>query len=327
MLLSIIIVSYNTKALTLQTLQSVFESIENSSLLKNKTEIWVVDNDSNDGTPKAVEALKADHKHLHIISNPHNRGFASANNQAIKEASGEYLLLLNSDTIVHEDALNQLVETMMTQPDKEETAVLERTQGKLDRLGILTCRLLNPDGTVQSQGGSFPTLITIVSHMLLLDDLPKIGKLFPSTQYTGYNHQGEKHEPLYQLDWVGGTAMLVKREVFAEVGPLDSNIFMYGEDIEFCMRAKNHHWDVAILSTAEITHFGSASSSSKNAIIGELKTYLYIWAKHKPLWQTPIVRLILQVGVLLRIFLFGTMIRDTQRAQIYREAAHVLRST
>lgn len=325
MLLSIIIVSYNTKALTLQTLASVEASLQKAPKLKAETEIFVVDNDSTDGSKEALSKLKTHYQHFHFIESKQNVGFAGANNLAIEKAVGKYVLLLNSDTVVQDDALAKMVEAFEAHPLHEDTAVLERTAGRLDRLGVLSLALQNQDGTHQPQGGSFPTLLSLATHMLFLDDIPVIGKLLPSTQHTGRNvHQPQS--ALYQVDWLGGTAMMIRKEVFAEVGLLDNNIFMYGEDIEFCMRAKFHHWDVAILPTAHIVHIGSASSSSKNAIIGEIKGYVYIWAKHKPLWQKSLLKWILGTGILLRRVLFGTMIRDEHRATIYKEASQVLRS-
>lgn len=325
MLLSIVIVSYNTKALTLQTLASVEESLQRSPELDQKTDIWVVDNNSTDGSVEAVEKLVKSSSRLHLIKNQANLGFAGANNKAIERSKGEYVLLLNSDTVVQEDALAQMIATFSMSQSNLETAVLAEARDKLDHLGVLAAQLLNPDGSLQAQGGSFPTLFSLATHMLFLDDIPVIGKFLPSTQHTGRNahhHQGSK---LYLVDWVGGTAVMIRRAVFLEAGLLDSSIFMYGEDIEFCMRAKSHHWDVAILPSAKVIHYGSASSSSKNAIIGELKGYIYIWAKHKPIWQKPILKLILGIGILLRIILFGTMIRDAHRAAIYKEASRVLR--
>lgn len=325
MLLSVIIVSYNTKALTLQTIESVLKSVQHSTPLKDKTEVWVVDNHSTDGTPEAVRTLQKKESTLHLIENSDNLGFSAANNKALAKATGKYLLFLNSDTVVLDDALDRMVKEFEKHSLDAPTAVLERTSDKLDRLGILSAQLLNPDGTSQAQGGSFPTLLSLAVHMLLLDDLPLIGKLLPSTQHTGHNSRRHT-DKIFQQDWVGGTAMMTRQEVLAEIGPLDDNIFMYGEDIEFCMRARFHHWDVAVLPLAKITHFGSASSSSRNAIIGELKGYLYIWAKHKPIWQKGVAKWLIQLGVLLRIVLFGTMIRDTHRAAIYREARQVVRS-
>jgi GT2 family glycosyltransferase len=112
---------------------------------------------------------------------------------------------------------------------------------------------------------------------------------------------------------------MIRRQTYQEIGELDPNIFMYGEDIEWCMRARDHHWDIAIDPAAVITHLGSASSSSSRAIIGEAMGYLYIWSKHKPLWQRPLAKKLLQLGSLLRIWLFGTMVKRPHRAAVYKE--------
>ena len=91
---------------------------------------------------------------------------------------------------------------------------------------------------------------------------------------------------------------------------------MYGEDVELCIRAKNHHWDVALDNDAQVIHLGSQSSSSANAIKGELQAYLYIWGKHMPIWQLDVARLIIKVGVVLRIILFS-IINQSEKRKVY----------
>lgn len=310
MLLSIIIVSYNTADLTIQTLESIVTDLHRSPKLKNESEIIIVDNDSKDNS---VNRIKSFHRqlnqtvkgpHLQLIESKENLGFAKANNLGITKAQGSYLLLLNSDTIVQPGALRILVETL-EKPANEQ-------------IGIVSAQLQNQDGSLQPHGGSFPNLLSLASHMLMLDDLPLIGKFLPSTQHTG-RRQAVSSRKLHLKEWVGATAILVRRSMLDEVGTLDDNIFMYGEDVELCLRAHHHHWQVALQPLAQVIHLGSASSSSANAIKGELKGYLYIWSKHKPFWQLPFVRFLLKLGCRLRIWLFGTMMRDNKKAEIYRE--------
>lgn len=325
MRLSVIIISYNTQHLTCQAVRSVFTAVATTDSLRHQTEVWVVDNNSSDGSPAAIKALQREYPNLKLIQNQDNRGFAAANNQALRQAKGQLILLLNSDTIVAPPALAEMVAVFAAQPPLPATAVLSRTRHQLDHIGILSAQLHNPDGSIQAQGGSFPTLWSVLVHFWFLDDVPLIGRWLPSTQHTGRNQRHQGRRRLYRQDWVGGTAMMIRQEVLAEIGLLDERIFMYGEDMEFCLRAAAHHWDVAVLPSAQITHYGSASAGSQNAILGELKGYLYIWAKHKPSWQQPYLRLILGVGVLLRQWLFGTMFRDQSRAHIYQQAAQLLR--
>ena len=328
MILSIVIVSYNTQLLTLEAVRSAWKDAQNSSVLKDKTEIFVVDNNSSDDSVKTLKDTFG--SKITIIENKQNVGFAKANNQGIEKASGTYILLLNSDTLVQQGALENLVKAMEDHELSDSTAHLESSYGRLDKLGILAATLLNEDGTIQPQGGSFPRLISLFCHMAMLDDLPLIGRLFPSTQHTGLRqtekliYRTQDHR-LIRRDWVGATAMLIRKALIDEIGMLDENIFMYGEDVEFCLRAKHHHWDVAIHPLAKITHIGSASGSSTNAILGELKGYQYIWAKHKPLWQQPLARLILKMGALQRQLVFGTIARDTKRQKAYQQALEELR--
>ncbi len=339
MLLSVIIVSYNTAELTVQTLQSLEADLSTSKDLLKKTEVFVVDNNSADDSVKQISKYaRASAVPIKLITNAKNLGFAGANNQALRAAQGKYIFLLNSDTIVQLGTIPKLISAFELTPDTA-TAVLSSQPKTLDHLGILAATLLNQDGTVQSQGGSFPSLSTLFFHMSLLDDLPILGKLLPSTQHTGLRTSQRAHvgmednlenapekPDLLQTDWVGGTALMIKRDVIDEIGLLDEKIFMYGEDVEWCMRAKAHHWDVAIHNAAYVTHLQSQSSGSENALRGELLGYLYIWSKHKPLWQLPLVKGILLFGVLVRIVLFSLLNQRT-KAQQYLRILHSIQKS
>lgn len=316
-LLSICIISYNTRILTCAAVASAAADCSSSELLKKTSEVIIVDNNSQDDS---VAALKEQTQHLPIpaqlIVNKENSGFAAANNQAIQQAKGKYILLLNSDTEVIPGALEKLVMGFEL-VGSTTTATLASAKGELDNLGICAASLRNADGTPQPQGGSFPTLISLACQMLFLDDIPVLGKLLPSTQHTGWRAPAQTTDRvLVQQDWVGGTALMISRACLEEIGLLDEQIFMYGEDIEWCMRAHHKHWDVAINTKAEITHFGSASGGSEHALLGEFKGYLYIWALHKPLWQQNLAALLLKTGALLRVVLFATINRR-ERAKIY----------
>lgn len=343
MLLSIIITSYNTQELLLQTLESVFNELDSSALLRHESDVWVVDNHSSDTSVAAIKKLQRERAALgtaakpipplNLIANAKNLGFAIANNQAIRKTQSQFVLLLNSDTIVRKGAIEQLVRTFLAHPIDDSTSGLGSRQGRLDRLGVLAANLFNPDGSFQPQGGSFPTLFSLGTHMLMLDDIPVIGRMMPSTQHTGLRASlsyqepaAQNHFPVEARDWVGGTAMMIRRQVFEEIGFLDESIFMYGEDVEFCLRARHHHWDIGLSPFALIEHLGSASSSSANAIIGECRGYIYIWSKHKPLWQLPFAKALIWWGAVLRRVIFGTIIKQPARARAYsRVLSEVLR--
>lgn len=325
-LLSVIVVSFNTKDLTVNTLNSVAADVDRTPRLRNKCELIVVDNHSQDGSVEAVNNLEFEHCSLQVIVNQENKGFAHANNQGIERSQGQYIFLLNSDAVVQPHCLDKLITALDSYPDNSSTAQLSSFHGRLDQLGIAAAQLKNKDGSIQPQGGSFPNLWSLANHMLLIDDLPLIGKLLPSTQHTGlrFKPKLQAKKTLIQKDWVGGTAMMIDRAVVNEIGALDPNIFMYGEDIEFCLRARHHHWDVAVHTEAEATHVGSASSSSEQALLGEIKGYLYIWAKHKPVWQIPILKLLIWLGCWLRIFLFSFKQDERKKVKTYKQALTLL---
>lgn len=326
MKLSIIIVSYNTKDLTIQTLESIEKDLKTSKELEDEVEVIVVDNNSEDGSPDAIQQYSHTvHFPVILIKNSTNDGFAKANNEGITRARGDYYLLLNSDTIVQKGAIETLISTFEKYPIDQAAAVTEHSN-KTDNLGIISPSLLYPDRSYQPQGGSFPSLVTLFFHMTMLDDLPFIGILLPSTQHTGKQQLSLPKKNFIFKDWVGGTAMMIRKEVIREIGLLDDAIFMYGEDTEFCMRARHHAWDIAEVPTAKIIHIQNASSSSANAIRGEFKSYLYIWSKHKALWQIPFVRGLLYTGAFLRVILFGTMVKNKEKTKIYRELIKEMRN-
>ncbi len=324
MLLSIIIVSYNTELLTKRAVESVLRDIERSAVLADQTEIIVVDNASSDASVVMLKKMKRQTSiPFRILANTTNDGFAGANNKAIQRSTGAYVLLLNPDTYVQAGCLEKLVATFERLLPDSDTAYSADKHDPFDRLGIVAATLLNPDGTIQAQGGDLPTLLSVAAQYLLIDDIPILGRVFPTTQHgpnrsqPPVNYTASSELELLPKGWVGGTAMLIRRAVFDEIGYLDEYIFMYGEDIEFCQRAADHHWDVCQHPSARVTHLQSASAGTPAAILGEAKGYVYIWAKHKPAWQKPFLTAILRTGALLRMVLFTILSAPRQKIAPY----------
>lgn len=312
MTLTIAIISYNTISLTRDCLKSVFADLNRSEHLANDTQVWVADNNSTDGSREMLSTYAKQEPRLKIIFNHKNVGFATANNQIINQTDSEHILLLNSDTLVKPKAISRLVSLLQQHPPDETTSALSSLHLDTDRIGIVAAQLLNPDGSLQRQGGALPSLLSLFFNQFFLDDLPFIGQMLPSVQQPA--PQSLQFVP---RGWVGGTAMMIRRSVIAEIGDLDAGIFMYGEDVEFCLRASHHHWDIGILPTAQVAHFGSASSSSSRALIGEHLGWRYIWRKHFPGWQLPLLDLLLSTGALLRSVLFATIVPDRNRSLTY----------
>lgn len=242
---SIIIISYNTKKITENCLKSIETSLKQSSL---SYEIIVVDNASTDGS---VEMLKSIQK-LKIILNSKNLGFAKANNQAVKQAKGKYILLLNSDTVVLDDAINKLL-SYYKQNEKS--------------VYFLGGKLLNQDQSPQASCGPFYSLPVIFAALFLKGDHWGISRYSP--------------ESVKEVDWVSGACILTKKEYFDSIGGFDENIFMYMDEIDLLYRAKKKNYRVFFYPEARFIHLGSASSQGKTyPILQVYKGFSYFYKKH-----------------------------------------------
>jgi len=227
-LLSVIIVNFNSKEFLFQCLKSICNAEFNGSL-----EIWVVDNGSMDSS---VEMLTKEFPDVHCIFETENKGFAFANNRALKQVQSKYILLLNPDTILVDDVLNKLVEFMNLHPN----------------VGICGPKLLNKDGTFQPQcKRGFPTPIVVLSYFLKLHLLFPKNKIFGKYLLTYLNP-----DLINEVDSVSGACMLMRKEALDSVGFLDENFFMYGEDIDLCYRVKKLGWKIYYIPDALVMHYG-----------------------------------------------------------------------
>ena len=315
MQLSIIIVSYNTKKLTLQTVRSLQQAIGQDSPLADNWEMIVVDNDSHDRTVEALEKLGR--QNLKIIRAGENLGFGRANNLGFKRATGQLILFLNSDTIVPAGTLEKMTAYYLNERERV---------WKKRKLGLLAAGLRNADGTIQPQGGDLPSLGTIGSAMFFVDDLPVLNRFLPSVQHTGrrFNAQKAVSVEFERKGWVAGTAVMIHRDLITDFGGWDENIFMYGEDQEWSYRLHQKGFYHGILQTAPITHLGSASGGSAFALVGEVKGYLYFFQKYKSREQWDWLKLILWLAMFTREFVFGVLKKDSKRADAYSQALSVV---
>ncbi len=284
--LSIVIINYKTRELTVDCVRSV---IKNTKL---DFEILLVDNASSDGSVELFRKEFGKKKNVTLIESPKNVGFASGNNVGIKKAQGEYVLLLNSDTVVPAGTLDGMVEWVVDNP----------------KVGVATCSLKNKDGTLQGTGGYFPTLLNVASWMTI-EDLPFVSGLIKP--FHPMRKMMDKNEEFYteprELDWVTGAFMLIRKSVIDEIGLMDEDYFMYTEDTDFCYRAKKAGWKIFFNPKWSITHFGGASSTSEFAILSEYKGIKNFFKKHYPKWQYLPLRAFLKTGALLRAPVFGLL--------------------
>jgi N-acetylglucosaminyl-diphospho-decaprenol L-rhamnosyltransferase len=252
--LSIIIVSYNTRELLRGCLDSVFAGL-GSGL---EYEVIVVDNASADGS---AGMLRDDFPRVRLLSNSKNRGFAASNNQAIRESSGRYVILLNPDTVVRQGALESM------------TRVLEERSGT----GVVGPKLLFPDGSLQHSAFTFPTLA-----MVFLDFFPLQDRLLNGPVNGRYRRGLYGRGEPFPIDHPLGAALMVRREVIDEVGLLDERFFMYCEEIDWCMRIKKAGWQIVCCPRAEVVHFvGQSTKQFRDDMYVELHRSRYqLYQKH-----------------------------------------------
>jgi GT2 family glycosyltransferase len=228
--LSIIIVSWNVCELLRACLQSISARQGNLSL-----EVIVVDSGSNDGSPEMIRQIFPEVK---LIARPDNVGFPKGNNLGLAQANGRYLLLLNPDTEIVNDALSTMINYMEYHR----------------HVGALGPQLLNPDSTVQSSRRRFPTLITAFFESTWLENLA------PQKLLRNYYVQDVSDGDTVAVDWITGACLLTRHEVYEQIGGLDEGYFMYSEELDWCRRIKEAGWQVVYLPTAQVLHHEGKSS-------------------------------------------------------------------
>jgi len=254
---SIIIVSWNTRDLLANCLTSIIQTAADLTF-----EIIVIDNGSTDGS---VEMVQHQFPHIQLVENKANVGFAGANNQGLTLGQGRYLLLLNSDTILMTNSLIQSIHFMDTHLE----------------VGLCGVKLLNPDTTFQASYANFPTL---KSEFL---NATGLGKRLISPYYPSPRPWPD--EVAHKVDWVPGAFMLLRGQVFEQVGGMDPSYWMYSEETDWCYRLKQAGCQIYYLPQVTIIHLGGASTSQqKPKMINQLnqskvrffaKNYGFVYAE------------------------------------------------
>jgi len=259
--LSIIIVNYRTYQLTRQTVESVLDRDHPFSY-----HIYVVDNHSGDGSLEKLQEDYQGYDQISFLVSEMNQGFAHANNQALEKINSRYVLLLNSDTQILEDCLEKCLEHMEND----------------EKIGLLGCKVLLPDGRLDlACRRSFPTPSVSFYRMTGLS------KLFPhSRRFARYNLTYLDEDQTYPVDCVVGAFMMVRRETIQEVGLLDEDFFMYGEDIDWCYRIKSAGWRIIYYSPARILHHKGGSGASEK-LLNEFYRSMYLFYKKHYQMQYP----------------------------------------
>lgn len=233
--LSIVIVSYNTRDITDQCLASIEQATWCSPY-----EVIVVDNNSSDGS---VDMIAAKHPQVRLIQNRDNRLFAIANNQGVAEANGEYVLLLNSDTIVKGDNLQNMINYFDTLAED---------------VICVGPKVLNADGSLQSCG--FAEWGNIFQHV---SSLFHLNRLLPLHYFCA--PLDRRPDVAHRTGWVVGACMMMRRNLYQKVGGLNERLVFYGEEPEFGFRSKRMGYKTLYWPGAEIIHLGGVSTSTDKA--------------------------------------------------------------
>ncbi len=275
--ISIVIVSFNVEALLKECIESVYRETTEAAF-----DIWVVDNRSSDDS---VSMVRQNFREVHLIENDQNVGFPKANNQAIIQCTSDYILLLNPDTVVRDHAIDKMVHFMDEHPD----------------VGVSGCRVLNEDGSLQlACRRSIPT------PRVAFYRLTGLSRLFPhSKTMARYNLTYLDPNKPHEVDAVSGAFLVIRKSVVDVIGVLDENFFIYGEDMDWCVRAKKAGWKVMYYPHAQIVHYKGVGCRTNN----RKTTYEFYRAmvlfhkKHFARECSPLTNLLIYIGIFLSALL------------------------
>ena len=299
--LAVIIVSWNVRDYLADSLRSVYTDLDRCDL---RGEVWVVDNNSTDGTQ---ELLGDVFTNTHLIVNEDNPGFGAANNQGMWAAASDdhqgprYFLLLNPDTLVRPGALGHLVECMDALPD----------------VGLAGARLVYADGRFQQSAFRFPGLA-----QLTFDLYPLPARLYESRLNGRYPRRRSKPDASpFAVDHTLGAAMMVRRDVAEATGGFDESFHMYCEEIDWCWRIRSAGWAIYSVPKAEIVHFGGVSTRQipAQSVVNLWRSRAYLYRRHHGRLKFALARRLVNAGMKRKAARAGS--QDLRTA--YREAAAI----
>ncbi len=271
--LSIITVNWKVKDLLEKCLRSVYEQTKDISF-----EVFVVDNDSGDGS---VEMVREKFPQVSLTASNDNLGFAKGNNVAAKDAKGRYILLLNPDTEILDNAIGKMVKFMDNHPG----------------CGIAGCKLLNPDLTLQPSVRHFPTFLS--QALILL----KLHHLFPHSapmrHYLAEDFDYTKTQP---ADQVMGAFFMIRKKVIEKIGLLDEKFWIWFEEVDYCKRTKEAGFKILYTPEAKIIHYYGQSFKQVYNVKKQKdfnKSLTYYFKKHQPLWQRILIGILKPISIAL----------------------------
>jgi N-acetylglucosaminyl-diphospho-decaprenol L-rhamnosyltransferase len=239
--LSIVILCWNDFKVISNCLSSIFSGVHSTEF-----EVIVSDNGSTDGSPERIrEAFPL----VHVIENGENLRFSKGNNVGIRASRGEYILILNPDTIIHDGSLDRWIEFADRHP----------------KAGGFGCRVLNPDGSYQRSGRPFPTIWRGWMGALCLGALGYVSDAFVSNEYVRWNGDTERF-----IDWQSGCCLMVRADLLKRLGGFDDQFEYYYEDVDLCHRIWDAGYSVVFAPKVTITHLGGQSTIERFPIAFEV---------------------------------------------------------
>ncbi len=233
-MVSIVIVSYNTRDILRNCIQSLYDNSPDVNM-----EVFVVDNNSGDDSAAMVQQ---DFPLVRLIANTGNLGFAAANNQAFALASGRYVILLNPDAYIRPLSIRNCIEFMDRTP----------------LCGLCGGKIISPEGRLEPSARRFPSAL---SKLLTLSGIR--GK-YPNSPILNYHEFGGfAHDRPMEVDWIPGTFTIVRRAMLDAIGFFDERFYLYYEETDLCLRAKRAGWKVYFIADAEVMHIGGACSKTR----------------------------------------------------------------
>lgn len=252
--LSVVVVNWNTRAMLRDCLASLQADLATAPL---SAEVIVVDNASADGS---ADMVAREFPEYTLLANSENRNYAGGNNQGLALARGEFVLLLNPDTVIPPGSLEKLIQVLRDDP----------------RAGAVSPALVYPDGRLQTSVRGFPTPAALVG------DMTGLARLFPRSRWASYRCRDLPHDRLSSVDQPMASAFLVRNSVLRQVGPFDEQFPLFFNDVDLCYRIVQAGWKILYEPRIRIVHVGGASTRQirPQAILASHEGLRRYYAKH-----------------------------------------------
>ena len=254
--LSILILSWNTKELTLACLQALHED-----QARHSREVLILDNGSQDGSADAIEGFCQEHPGFRLLREKENLGYAIGNNRAAAQAVGRYLCLLNSDTEVQDGALDRLVDFLETRREKQ--------PGEPEGEWAVSPRLVHPDGSTQAACKRIPGLAVALVYDLPWARWPGLRRIDDAYYYRDFDHESSRC-----VEQPPGACFMISRRLWEELGGFDEKLWLFYNDVDLCKRLADRGGRIQYLAEAVVLHHEGASTRNFTKMVP-------VWARNR----------------------------------------------